>query len=143
MSIVSSISHYTCSNFCDDSHKPREANHDLGRARLGFQLLSPQLNLLSQTLTRLIYIQSSVRVRNNASHLDRQAVWFAYGCHRSVGVMSVPVHYYIAITITIICVVWTNGGNALAVIKLLWLCWSNALSSVAKRCQLGTIRKDL
>lgn len=57
--------------------------------------------------------------------------------------MSIPVHYYIAITITIICVGWTNGGNALAVIKLLWLYWSNALSSVAKHCQLGAIRGDL
>lgn len=82
-------------------------------------------------------------MRNNASHLVRQGVWIAYGCRRSAGVMSVPVHYYIAITITIICVVWTNGGNALAVIKLLWLYWSNALSSVAKCCQLGTIREDL
>lgn len=57
--------------------------------------------------------------------------------------MFVPAHYYIAITIAIICVVWTNGGNALAVIKLLWLYWSNALSSAAKHCQLESIREDL
>lgn len=57
--------------------------------------------------------------------------------------MSDPVHYYTAITITIICVAWANGGNALAVIKLLRLYWSNALSPVAESCQLGTIRDDL